>query len=207
MTMITPSYLGETIEYSSLHACRSTLEDPMRDVGKRVGNSFTRAGEDIILIGETRGHLGCSLYLREILGREDGPPPPVDLVAEKKNGDFVRGLIANGMITACHDVSDGGLLVALAEMTYRGVGAFLDPGSRNLDSGFWFGEDQARYVIAVDAAKTKNILSQAAKAGITAAHLGKTQADTLEIKGQFSLPVTELIEANESWLPKYMGTK
>jgi phosphoribosylformylglycinamidine synthase len=71
-------------------------------------------GETLILIGETKGHLGSSLYLREILGREDGPPPPVDLAAESTNGHLVWKLINHGWITACHDVSDGGLLVAIA---------------------------------------------------------------------------------------------
>ena len=73
------------------------------------------------------------------------------------------------------------------------------------DIAFWFGEDQARYIIAVDSAKIKNILAQAKKAGVAAHILGKTQKDTLEIEDRFSLPVTELAEAHERWLPEYMG--
>ena len=78
-------------------------------------------GDVVILIGETGGHLGASLYLREIEGREAGPPPPVDLAAERRNGDFVRSMIRDGLVAACHDVSDGGLLVALAEMAIAAV--------------------------------------------------------------------------------------
>ncbi len=79
---------------------------------------------DIVLIGATTGWLGQSLWLREIAGREDGAPPPVDLAVEKANGDFVRQHILNGTIRACHDVSDGGVLVALAEMAMAsGIGA------------------------------------------------------------------------------------
>ena len=78
--------------------------------------AFKTEGEAILLIGETRGWLGQSLYLREICGREEGAPPPVDLAAERRHGDFVRALIGDGLVTAVHDVSDGGLLVALAEM-------------------------------------------------------------------------------------------
>jgi len=170
----------------------------LRDVTKRVGNSFVKPGEDIFLIGETKGHLGCSLYLREILGREDGAPPPVDLALEKKNGDFVRGLIEAGSITACHDISDGGLLVALAEMSYRGVGANITTQG---DTGFWFGEDQARYIITGNA----TVMEAAKKAGVTITHLGKTQADTLEITGSFSVPVATLVSAYEAWMPNYMG--
>jgi phosphoribosylformylglycinamidine synthase len=80
----------------------------------------------ILLVGDTPGHLGQSLYLREIHGAEAGPPPPVDLAVERRNGDFVRGLIQDGLVLACHDVSDGGLLVALAEMAMAGnIGANL----------------------------------------------------------------------------------
>ncbi len=103
--------------------------------------------ESVFVIGETKGHLGRSLYLREILGREEGEPPPVDLETERRNGEFVRTLILEGLITACHDVSDGGLLVALAEMAKtsgKGIDIRYDPA----DAAFWFGEDQARYVVS-----------------------------------------------------------
>jgi phosphoribosylformylglycinamidine (FGAM) synthase-like enzyme len=88
----------------------------MRDVSKMASVAFKRLGDVIIVIGETRGHLGQSIYLREIEGREEGAAPPVDLALEKKNGDFVRGLIEAGRVDTVHDVSDGGLLVAIAEM-------------------------------------------------------------------------------------------
>ena len=110
-----------------------------------------RASEAILLIGETTGWLGQSLYLREICEREEGAPPPVDLAVERRNGDFVRALIAEGIATAVHDVSDGGLLVALAEMAMAsGIGAELEAPPITAHA-FWFGEDQARYVVTVDA--------------------------------------------------------
>ena len=86
-----------------------------------------KPGEDLILIGETRGELGASLFLRELLGREDGSPPPVDLAAERRNGDLVRLLITSGWVSAVHDLSDGGLLAATAaEMALAsGVGVML----------------------------------------------------------------------------------
>ncbi len=177
----------------------------LQDVEKRCGNSFASVGETILLIGETRGHLGQSLYLREILGKEEGPPPPVNLADEKKNGDFVRGLITNGVVTACHDCSDGGLLVALAEMTYRnGIGASLIPNPES-PIPYFFGEDQARYVVTVPATKAKDVLAQAKKAGVVISELGKTQADTLEISDQMKCAVKELIAAYERWLPEYMA--
>src|SRR3546814_9901003 len=90
-------------------------------------------------------HLGQSLWLREMHGRKDGPPPPVDLAREKANGDLVRRLIAEGKVTAVHDVSDGGLLIAVAEMALAGnIGATLEGVT---DAFTAFGEDQARYLV------------------------------------------------------------
>jgi len=188
----------------------------LKDVTKSVGNSFVAEGEDIILIGETKGHLGQSLYLREILGREEGPPPPVDLALEKKNGDFVRAQIQAGNITACHDISDGGLLVALAEMTYRnGIGATChlersEAESKDLkiprqardDITLCFGEDQARYILTTKNSST--ILEAAKKACVAAAVIGKTQAENLEFAGE-KIATATLRKTNESWLPGYMA--
>src|SRR5690606_31865996 len=89
--------------------------------------SFMAEDETILVVGSARGHLGQSLFLREVLGREEGAPPPVDLAAERKHGEFVRSLIDQRLISACHDVSDGGLLVAIAEMAMAGrMGCQLD---------------------------------------------------------------------------------
>src|SRR5215510_9738712 len=99
----------------------------LRDVHRSATIAFKREGDAIILIGETKGHLGQSLYLREIEGREEGGAPPVDLAAEKRNGNFVRKLIEAGRLDTVHDVSDGGLLVAIAEMAMAsGIGAKLE---------------------------------------------------------------------------------
>src|SRR5436189_151636 len=96
------------------------------DFTKSATLAFKAADETILLIGETQGWLGQSLYLLDICGREEGAPPPVDLVEERENGDVVRALIAEGLVTAVHDVSDGGLLVAVAEMAMAsGIGARL----------------------------------------------------------------------------------
>src|SRR5438309_2924966 len=119
------------------------------DAGTAVDLALKHDGDSVILIGDTTGHLGASLYLREIEGREEGPPPPVDLAAERRNGDFVRGQIAAGQVAACHDISDGGLLVAVAEMAMAGGhGVAFDPAPAGRPTHAWlFGEDQARYLV------------------------------------------------------------
>src|SRR5690606_22889139 len=86
------------------------------DIDVMATVAFKNAGDVIVQIGRDGTHLGQSIYLREILGREEGAPPPVDLAEERKVGDLVRGIIRSGLVTACHDISDGGLLLALAEM-------------------------------------------------------------------------------------------
>ncbi|MBT3305377.1 MAG: phosphoribosylformylglycinamidine synthase subunit PurL, partial [Alphaproteobacteria bacterium] len=138
------------------------------DLGQATSLDFKAAGETIILVGETAGHLGQSLFLREIEGREDGPPPPVDLETEKRNGDFVRGLIRAGDVTACHDVSDGGLLVTITEMALSGnIGATIQVPETDTPAHAWlFGEDQARYVTTTTDAES--LLAAAEKAGVPA---------------------------------------
>ena len=130
-----------------------------------VDLALKRDGDALILIGDTGGHLGCSLYLREIEGSEAGPPPPVDLAAERRNGDFVRGEIRGGLVAACHDLSDGGLLAAIAEMAMAGRrGVALDPVAAGLAAhAYLFGEDQARYLI--ETADPEAVLASGARGG------------------------------------------
>ncbi|MDB5405116.1 MAG: purL [Rhodospirillales bacterium] len=174
----------------------------LADAATSVGLAFRAASEAIILIGETAGHLGASLYLREIAGREDGPPPPVDLAAERRNGDFVRGEIQAGRIAACHDLSDGGLLVALAEMAVAGgIGAEVTPARRDL--AYLFGEDQARYLVTTRTPEA--VLEAAAKVGVPAYRLGTTGGAALTVSPADAISVEELRRVNEAWLPGYMA--
>ena len=171
---------------------------------KSMTLAFKAEGEAILLIGETRGWLGRSLYLRDICGREEGAPPPVDLAAERRHGDFVRELIRAGLVTAVHDVSDGGLLVALAEMAMAsGIGAVLAAPSDIPAHAFWFGEDQARYVVT--AKDAHRVMQRAKAAGVPLLRLGATGGAVLAIDGERPLPVEELKRRFEAWLPAYMA--
>jgi phosphoribosylformylglycinamidine synthase len=175
----------------------------IRDNARLASLAFKRAGDAILLIGETDGHLGQSLYLREIEEREEGPPPPVDLAAEKRNGDFVRGFIEAGRVDTVHDISDGGLLVAIAEMAMAGgIGAKLE-GPKGITA--LFGEDQARYLIGAPPEVTKAILSEAAAAGVPAAFIGAVGGTELDAPGMAKIRVAALKAAHETWLPAYMS--
>jgi phosphoribosylformylglycinamidine synthase len=175
------------------------------DVKIVVDLALKRDGDALILIGVTNGHLGCSLYLREIEGSEAGPPPPVDLAAERRNGDFVRGVIRAGHIVACHDLSDGGLLAAVAEMAMTsGRGAVLDPIPAGLPrNAYLFGEDQARYILETSDPDT--ILEAAGAAGVPAHVIGAVGGVALTLSNVGAISVDALRAANEAWLPDYMA--
>ena len=177
----------------------------LEDAGQCVGLAL-RPGLELLLVGAASGWLGQSLWLREIAGREDGPPPPVDLASERRNGDFVRGLILAGLVCACHDVSDGGLLVAVAEMALGGdIGATLgDAPAGSAPHGFWFGEDQARYVLAV--ADAGSVLTAAESAGVPAMRLGRSGGAHLTLPGGVSISLAELRAAHERFFPAWMGS-
>src|SRR5205807_3255707 len=175
------------------------------DFTKSATLAFKRESEAILLIGDTAGWLGQSLYLREICEREEGAPPPVDLAAERKNGDFVRALIAEGIASAVHDVSDGGLLPAIAEMAMAsGIGAELDRPPMAAHA-FWFGEDQGRYVLTVEAGVAETVIARARGADVSARQLGLTGGDALTLEGERPILVAKLRERFEGWLPAYMA--
>ncbi len=168
------------------------------DYAQVAGYGRMKAGDALVLVGATRGELGASLYLRELFGREEGAPPPVDLAVERRNGDFVRGLIRSGQVTVCHDLSDAGLLGAAAEMAMAsGVGAVLDAAPPSLPAhAYLFGEDQARYLIA--AAEPQAILEAAAAAGVPASVVGAAGADAFAVKGLFTTPLAALTAATKA---------
>ena len=183
----------------------------LEDLGKSATIAFKRHDEDIILIGSCSGWLGQSIYLREIHGLEMGAPPPLDLDEEKRNGDLVRNLIKQGTVSACHDISDGGILIAIAEMALASVkdamflGVKITNPTNIPDHAFFFGEEQSRYILT--SSNANSILEIAKKHNVTAKILGKTtkhQELTIDKIGNISLK--RCFEINERWLPEYMKT-
>ena len=179
------------------------------DLRRTVDLALKHEGNTLLLVGETRGHLGCSLYLREIEGRNEGPPPPVDLAAERCNGDFVRAQIVAGRVVACHDLAEGGLLAAIAKMAMAGgPGVMLEPLPAGfLAAGWWFGEDQARYLI--ECADPEPSIEAAQVAGVPIRRVGTVAASgngaALTLPGTGAISVAQLKRANEAWLPEYMS--
>ncbi|GEP10531.1 phosphoribosylformylglycinamidine synthase subunit PurL [Methylobacterium gnaphalii] len=179
------------------------------DVAVHATLALKRDSDVLVLLGETEGWLGQSLYLSEIAGREEGAPPPVDLATERKTGDFVRSLILGGIADTVHDLSDGGLAVALAEMAMAGDrGATLAGADAGPVPHAWlFGEDQGRYLLSVPAAAADDLLYSAQAQGIAATRIGTTGGSGLTLPDGETIPVAELRAANESWFPAYMASQ
>jgi len=178
----------------------------IEDVTKAIRVAGAEMGDELIAIGVTRGHLGQSLYLRELFAMEEGAPPPVDLDAERKNGELIRKLIDEGLVTACHDVADGGLIVAAAEMALAsGRGVNLQTPVKARQAAFWFGEDQGRYLIAAAPGAADTLLLKAAMAGVQASKIGRFGGPDILLDDKDALSLLDLSDLFESALPDYMN--
>ncbi|MEA2859929.1 MAG: phosphoribosylformylglycinamidine synthase subunit PurL [Methylobacteriaceae bacterium] len=179
----------------------------VEDVAKIATPAFKGADHVILLIGKTQGWLGQSIYLSELCGREEGSPPPVDLVEERRNGEFVGAAINAGRVTAVHDLAEGGLGVALAEMAIDGrVGARIDRLPDGVPAhGVLFGEGQARYLVTATLEAAEALAAEAEAAGVQILRLGETGGDALILPDLAAIPVAELVRVHEDWLPSYMA--
>ena len=181
---------------------------------RTAGIGGARPGDKLLLLGRTEGHLGASLYARVILkleGKDAGSPPPVDLLAEKKASGLVRRLIGEGRITAAHDISEGGVACAAAEMALAAnLGLRLTSSAASDKAAAWFfGECQARYLLAVpsdDWADVVGVLDQAEQKWDLAGEFLANDAEkaSIDLDGR-QLPLKSLRDANEGWLPAYMS--
>ena len=190
----------------------------LEDVGLALDMALKAEGDALILIGANRGWLGQSLYLRAF-GQETGDAPPVDLAAERRAGELVRALNAKGLLSAAHDLADGGLAVAAAEMALAGeLGCVLtatgrDPEGERLASHEWlFGEDQGRYLLSVAAEHKTTVLEAAAAAGLPAVRVGAAGGDAVvfedldEAGATDRVALSALRRLHESWFAEWMAT-
>jgi phosphoribosylformylglycinamidine synthase len=177
------------------------------DIAHMADMRLKRESDLLIVIGREAGHLGQSLYQELVAGKLDGAPPPVDLADEIKAGRLVRALIREGKVAAVHDVSDGGLLVAVAEMALvGGMGVELFPYEGKLPThAIWFGEDQGRYVLSVDPMRAEEVLERARLLALPARIIARTGGEAISLKGEPALALADLKAAHEAWLPGYMA--
>lgn len=165
-------------------------------------------GDAVFMLGGDGTHLGQSALARIVHERTDGPPPPVDLYQEKRNGDFVRSAIQNDQVTACHDVSGGGLAIALAEMCLAAdKGMTIEVGDTHPPHALLFGEDQGRYVVTVPARNATFFALNAEGAGVPFRRIGLVDGDRFVLTGSAnaSISLEQMRRAHEGWLPGYMA--
>jgi phosphoribosylformylglycinamidine synthase len=196
----------------------------LEDVSKMARIAFGAEGHSIFLLGNApsgagqyfaaldHGHLGQSLWLRECHGREDGQPPPVDLANERRVGELVRHLIDNYLVNAVHDVSDGGMLVAIAEMALAGgIGARIDKWQirDQFYSAGLFAEDQGYYIVTVSQSYKQDFINACDKAGVGFDELGVVEGNRImfpadEIYPRIDIPLSDLRAAHESFFKDWM---
>lgn len=181
------------------------------DWSKMARIRFAAEGQAILLAGAPANwgtHLGQSVYLRDVHGRTDGSAPHVDLEHEKKTGDFVRGLIIDGLATAVHDCSSGGLALAVTEMAIAsGIGAKVNQLEGHDPIPVFFGEDQGRYVITVAENAVDEVQARAKAAGVFTPWIGRTGGDSVTLGEANAVSIQQLRHAHESWFPEFMDGK
>ena len=201
----------------------------MDDHEKMATIEFKAEGDRLWLVGGLTSHLGQSLWLRELHDREDGSPPSVDLAAERRTGEFVRSAIENGLVNAVHDVSDGGILVAVSEMALAGnIGADVEvdwvvreirpnvvegliPETQQTLALRFFGEDQGRYLVSTRDPEAVALIALAEKSDVAIRYLGLVGGGSISIgdmpgtSGNFAdIPLTALREASDSFFRDWM---
>ncbi len=187
----------------------------LEDWETSVTIAFKAEGQQIWIVGNRGTHLGQSLWLREVEGRKDGEAPAVSLDAERSAGDLIRRGLAEGLITAVHDCSDGGLLVAITEMALAsGIGADveIDYHAENSLAAQLFGEDQGRYVVTVADSDDYRFVDMVKAAGLACTWAGRVGGDSICIgdmpgmSGNHAhISLAELRAAHEGFFPKLMG--
>lgn len=173
----------------------------IKDINFIASIGLKRDNDVLFVVGDTSGHLGCSDYLAEIHNLEEGLPPPIDLEIEKKNGLFIKDMISTGILDTVHDISSGGLLVAVAEMAMSGdIGAEI---AFAYQPALLFGEDQSRYIVSVNADSVDKFKQEAINHKISIHNLGKTGGDELILTGDFKVKISELKELHEKTLYEF----
>ncbi len=177
----------------------------IKKLSKPMNHNFKGEKNNILLIGKTFGHLEQSCFLKENFSIVEGIPPEINLVNEKNNGEIILKLIDNGLLTAVHDVSSGGLLVALSEMsigTNFGIKIQKPKKLTNL-IGYFFGEDQGRYVVEIDPSNLDKVVKLLNENNVYHDNLGVTQKEFFEIEGEMKISNKELFKINNHWYNNY----
>ena len=177
----------------------------IRKLSKPIGHNFKKEKSNLIIIGKTFGHLEQSCFLKENFFLEEGSPPEINLLNEKNNGESLLSLINQNLVLSSHDISSGGLITALSEMAINSDYGALIQKPKRLTNYFeyFFGEDQARYIIEIEPKnllKVKKILKEN---DIYHENIGFTQNEFFEIEGELKISTKDLFKINNEWYNNY----
>ena len=175
------------------------------NINNRMNHSFKKKNSHVLLIGKTFGHLHQSIFFEEIYSIKEGPPPEVNLLNEKNNSLSVLKLINNKLVLSAHDVSAGGIIVALAEMSMgHNFGIKIEkPKTLSNIFEYFYGEDQGRYIIEVEKSKLKEVKHVLKENNIFNEKIGVTQEEYFELSDELKMPINELYKINNTWYYKY----
>ena len=175
------------------------------NLNKIINMKTKKVGNLIIVVGKTLGHLGQSSFMREIYSANEGSPPEINLTNEKNNGHSILNLINLNLISSCHDVSSGGILISLAEMSMASMLGLkiLKPKKFTDLNEYFFAEDQGRYLIEIEVDNLKKVESILKKSNIFYEVVAEVQNDIFELSKTFSIKTQELYKNNNQWFKKF----
>ena len=181
----------------------------IKNLENMMTKNFKEIESYILVIGKTLGHLYQSEFFREVVGIKDGPPPEINLFNEKNNGLIIQKIISKKLTNSVHDISSGGILVALSEMCISGnIGAKIKIPLENIDANkYLFGEDQSRYLIEISRKNKGEVCEILEKNNIYYEIIGKTQEKNLDLNREFSIKIEDLNKLNSSWFKNYYKEK
>ena len=181
----------------------------IKDLKKTKNHKLKNINSKLIIIGKTFGHMGQTTFLDEVYSLREGLPPEVNLSNEKNNGEIIFKLIENNLINTIHDVSSGGIIVALAEMSLSSLIGIKINKPKKLSNvfEFFFGEDQSRYIIEVQENNYEKVKKILKENNIFFENIGITQNDFFELEKELRINVKELYELNNKWYNNYNAIK
>ena len=177
----------------------------IKKLKKPLNHIFKNENNILVSVGKTFGHLYQSFLFQEIYSINEGPPPEVNLFNEKNNGESILNLINNNLVESVHDISSGGLITAVAEMSmHSGIGVKLEkPKKLSNIIEYLFGEDQGRYILEIEKSKLSKAEKLMKENNVFFEMIGKTQNDLFELTGEFAISVKELSNINNQWYNNY----
>ena len=177
----------------------------IKKLTKPMDHRFKKENSAIIVVGKTFGHLEQSALFEEVYSIFEGRPPEVNLINEKNNGEAILKIINSNLVNSVHDVSSGGLLTALAEMSISSnIGISVDKPKKLTNSfEYFFGEDQSRYILEIDLENLKNVEKILKENNVFFEKIGATQKTFFEIKKEIKISVKELYKTNNQWYNSY----